>query len=144
MDSETKTFGIYKYDMKTDYEVIPNVTIKKEPYGFLKMNLDPNVLCFEELSDGKCREVYTEALFQKVDETHYYNEDTGLVFDYNDRFIYGFYPFTDFDSIALYSRISLSFLNQFEMLKKRDDELRSKSQLILLKQNKKYTNEEEL
>ena len=140
MRKEENLFQINRFDMTTDYEMIDNVKIEEE-YFHKDDYLDPNILVFEMINGFECAEVATNLLFIKVDENHFYNEATGLVFDINKSFNKGVNPFFDEIGLLAYIEYVNEFLDIYIKLKEKDNDIKSKGMYLLLKKNKIFTKE---
>ena len=128
-------FNVNKYDMKTDYEFLNNIKIRKDNNKYLGIDIDPNSIVFKYINDNTCMEVATKEEFYKANDKYFYNENTGLLFNVNKIDFNGLKPY-DVESCVLYSSITKYFFDEFRRLKEKDDELRSKGEYLLLKNNK--------
>lgn len=140
---ESSFFQINRCDMSLDYEFIGNINIEKEHNCINDDYLNANILVFKIVNSLVCMEISTELEFLKVDKDHYYNEDTGLVFNIDSIFNRGVNPFIDSIAFPLYESYAVEFLDKYKTIKMKDDEIKDKYCAMLLKKKKIFTKEED-
>lgn len=138
-----EAFRKSKYDMKYDYEFLDNVGMPASAYcnpRSKRNSINSASLYFEKLDINTCEEYLTGKVFTRVVNPEdgtvcFYNEETGLYFDFKKYFEKAVGMILD----DVYTNNVIPFFEYFEEIKKEDDRLRSKSVNLMLKKQLKYT-----
>jgi hypothetical protein len=139
-------FRKVKYSMKYEYEFVDDVVIPAAAYINPKSKrntINSISLYFIKINNNICEEYLTGRKFIRYvnpenGEVCFYNEQTGLYFNFNNYFEKAVGMIID----DVYTNNVVPFLEYFEDLKEEDDRLRAKSLNLMLKkelnlQNKK-------
>ena len=129
--------------MRYDYEFIDNVVMPSASYFNSKSKrngINSTSLYFIKINNNICEEYITGKKFiryvnPKTGEVCFYNEQTGLYFDFNKYFEKAVGMIID----DVYTNNVIPFLKHFEGLKEEDDRLRAKSLSTTLKRGLKLT-----
>lgn len=138
-------FRKLKKDIHCDYEFIEDAKAPTNAYFDPKSKrngINSISLYFIKLDNDTCEEILTGKLFVRIynpenDYTCFYNEETGLYFDFNNYFEKAIGMIID----NVYANNALNYFNYFERLKEEDDRLRSKSLSLMLKKQMNYSKE---
>ena len=138
-----EAFRKVRFDMKYDYEFLDGVGMPSYIYSnprSKRNSINSISLYFEKLDNNTCEEYLTGKVFTRVVNPKdgavcFYNEETGLYFDFNNYFEKAVGMILD----DVYTHNVIPFFEYFEELKKEDDKLISKSVDLMLKKQLKYT-----
>jgi len=125
------------YDIKTDYEFLKEF---KNPFkdesdrlglpAFARISL-----YFNKIDNNTCEELITKIKFIRTNDNSFYNEETGLYFNFNNYFerAVGHEKIINTDEYALFVS---NYINYFKNIKCHDDKKRYKGMNLLLKNGK--------
>lgn len=125
-----------KYDMRYDYEFIDDVIMPAALYFNSKSTrnaINSSSLYFVKINDNICEEYITGEKFiryvnPKTGKTCFYNDKTGLHFNFNNYFEKAVGMIID----DVYTNNVIPFFDYFRELKREDDRLRSNSMKLML------------
>ncbi len=125
------------YSMYTDYEFINNnekeeVSLAESLPDYAKISL-----YFNKINNDVCREIVTGEMFYKTNDNSFYNERTGLYFDFNDYFEHAV-AHEKVINTKEYKLFVINYFNYYANLKRLDDKRVNKSMNLMLKNGNKF------
>ena len=98
-------------------------------------------LYFKKIDDDSCKEYVTGEVFVRKNDNRFYNESTGLTFDFYDYFEPGL-AYEKYIDDKEYKKLVNKFFNYFKSIKEEDDRKISNGYYQLLKRNKSIIKED--
>lgn len=138
-----ESFRKVKFDMECDYEFLDNVGMPAPMYfnpRSKRNDINSMSLYFVKVNNNICEEYVTGKKFirfvnPKTGTVCFYNEETGLYFDFSNYFEKAVGMILD----DVYTYNVIPFFEYYEELKKEDNRLRSKSVDLMLRKQLKHT-----
>lgn len=141
-ESEVSTRFLVPYElMEYDYEFI----YERKRKNINTDKLYSDLLVFEKISNDLCIEISTGLAFHRSDEDDFYNDRTGLYFNFNKDYCPVSDPqcvFFSLEEVFDYYRQTMEYISHYEDNMRKDVDKRAKSQMLLLNQSKIFTDEE--
>ena len=125
------------YTMHKDYEFMSNklgedFSLVETLPAYAKISL-----YFNKINNDTCREVVTGKMFYRTDDNSFYNESTGLYFDFNDYFEKAV-AHEKIINNKEYKLFVINYFNKYEIIKKSDDKRINKAMNLMLSNGKKF------
>lgn len=129
-------FRKLKNELIADYEFVEDKYLPQYYVSNVsKRNLiNSRSLYFEKINDNQCVEIVTGLLFGRTEDNNFYNEETGLRFNFDN----GFEKAIGMELDDVYLVNAINYFNYYKNLNDLDIELRSKAQSLLLKKGMKF------
>lgn len=132
-------------DMKPDFEFSSDrgLYVRKEmAYNTsVPMHIRTS-LYFEKIDDDSCKEHVTGEIFVRTNDNRFYNENTGLRFDFYESFEPGL-AYEKYIDDENYKELVAKYFDHFREIKEEDDRKRSIGYYQLLKRNNSIIKGEE-
>lgn len=130
-------FRKLKTEIFTDYEFLEDNGIIHIYYdnNSTRNSINSVSLYFKKINDTLCEEVLTHTIFERTDDNNFYNDETGLAFNFNT----GFEKAVGMKIDSVYLVNTNEYFNHYRKLQKEDIKITSKYHYLLLKKRLNFT-----
>lgn len=141
---ECEDLGVFRKviaDIKPDYEFVKADAIKINDEFRSHVTLPSHIrnsLYFNKINEDACREITTGRIFYRTHNDSFYNEESGLHFNFYNYFEKGV-AFEEYVILPEYKEMVRDYFDSYIALKREDDIQKSKAQYLLLKKGVDFT-----